>query len=236
MNRLAIAAVGLALMVGVVGLACGGGQEEPPEVPPQGIRATIPAEVPQIEEARLRQLTLEPADLPPGFELQNEDVAEEGGTIHYIAHYMNEQISPEDFVRADVPITIDVLVFLFDDEASSTAFFTTLQSSSSDALGEYTQVLRRRPEEDLGVEQKGVQAAHLQIEGLGDDSLAWQVSETVRFPDTDTDTKFVDATVCIRRGRAVGMVDIGMVDRPPPTADIETLAAKLDQHLAMALR
>lgn len=212
-------------------------QEEYPIVPPSGIRATIPAEFPEIEEARLRQLALEPADLPAGFELQYEDAMEEEGVIFYVAHYFNEQVSSdEELLEADVPLTIDVVVVLFDDEAASVALYKTLESMSPEDFIQYTQTQRHWSAEDLGFEQVDVQVVRVPFREFGDGTLAWQTSETVRHPETDTQLTFVDVAVCIRRGRALAMVDIGRGGQPAPTADVETLAAKLDERLAIALR
>lgn len=238
MKFLAIAAVGLALVVGVVGSACGGAQEEPPVVPPKGIHVTVPAEFPQSEETRLKQLALQPADLPAGLELQFEDAEEEEGAIWYIGHYAvanEESLSFDDgLVKASGPVTIDVFVGLFDEERSAIAFLTTIQSMSSDDLVRYTQTQSHWPSEDLGFKQEKVEAWTIPFARFGDGSFAWQVSETVRHVETDTEIAFVDVSVTIRRGRALGMVDIGTLNQPPETADVEGLAAKLDQRLATA--
>jgi hypothetical protein len=245
MRRLAFAVLGLALVVGIVlGSACGGAQEEPsvvppqeePPVPPEGFHVTVPAEIPQSEEATLRQLALEPADLPPGLELQYEDAGEEEGAIWYLAHYANvEGLSFDDgLTKASGPVTIDVVVFLFDEERSAIGFLTTMQSMSSDDLVQYTQTQSHWPGEDLGLEQEKVEASIIPFARFGDDSLAWQVAETVRQVKTDTEMALIDVSVAIRRGRAVGLVDIGTLNQPPNTADLEALAAKLDERLATA--
>ncbi len=238
MRRLGIVAVGLALVVGIVGLACGNAQDdEPPVVPPPGIRATIPAEFPDIEEARLKQLALGRDDLPPGFELEYEDATEEEDAILYVAHYVNQQISSdEDFLEASGPVTLDVMVVLFDDEGGTRRFFQQFESMSSEDLVSYTQTQRHWSAEDLGMEQGEVQAELATLRTFGDESVAWQVSEVTRDAETDTQWTTVDLSVCMRRGRAVGMIDVGALGTPPQKQAVEALAAKLDSRLEVGLR
>ena len=237
MRRLGIMAVGLALVVGMAGSACGNAQDAPPVVPPPGIRATVPAEFPDIEEARLRQLALEPDDLPPDFALAYEDATEEEGAITYVAHYFNQQISSdEELLEARGPASIDVMVVLFEDEGGSRRFFQEFASLSSEDLVRYTQTQSHWSAEDLGMEQGEVQAELAALRTFGDESVAWQVYETIRHAETDTELITVDLSVCMRRGRAVGMIDIGAIGAPPEKQAVEALAAKLESRLAVGLR
>jgi hypothetical protein len=216
--------------------ACGGGQQESPVVPPKGIHVTVPADFPQSEEATLRQFALEPADLPPGLQLQYEDASDVQDGISYVAHYATtEGLSfDEGLAKASGPVTLDVSVVLYDHAPTASAFFRTLRSMSLDDVVQYTRTQSHWSAEDLGWVQEGVQADNFSIQRYGDDSFAWMVSETVRHPEMDTEMTIVDVSVYIRRGRAIGMVDIGTLNEPPETADLEALAAKLDQRLAKA--
>jgi hypothetical protein len=241
------------LLAAVLVTRCGGGSDQrsptvpptgvqatidqsTPLVPPPGIRMTIPAAFPSTDKARLQQLALDKENLPDGFVLQYEDAGKnEGqglGGIYYIAHYTNDANyqsagSMEEFLSLRGPLNIDILVSLFDTEAISSAFFTQYASMSADDLIAYTRTQKHWPAEETTLVQIGVDASIVPFRAFGEGTFAFQTTERVRDSESAFEASFVDYSVLIKRGRVVAMVDIGALEEPAATADVESLVERL---------
>lgn len=213
----------------------------PTVVPPAGVHLTIPTDFPPTDKARLEQLALQQSDLPDGFALQYEDANEFQGGIEYIAHYVNVpkyQSAPSDkeFLSLRGPLNIDIEVDLFDTEAASSEVFAQLASMSVDDMIARVRTQKHWSAESTTLVQVGVDASIVPFRAFGEGTFACQTVERVRDSESAVEASFVDYMVYMKRGRAIALVDIGALEEPAATADVESLVEKFDQRLIVAFR
>ncbi len=213
----------------------------PTVVPPAGVRLTIPTDFPPTDKARLEQLALQQSDLPDGFALQYEDANEIQGGIDYVAHYTNvpkyqSATSDKEFLSLRGPLNIDIFVSLFDTEASSNEVFAQVASMSVDDLIASVRTQKHWSAQATTFVQTGVDASIVPFRAFGEGTFACQTVERVKDSASGEEATFVDYMVYIKRGRAVAMVDIGALEEPAATADVESLVERFDQRLIVAFR
>jgi len=193
---------------------------------------TTPQE--QDLEAKLREIALHAEDLRPGFVLDYDQPEVAQGVVMYVAHYTNHELTDQQLLQGVDMASVDVWVAMFDDEAAAVEFLATLAQVTEEQMIQYTQEQRHWPAGQLGFEQVGVKAQRIQFPKVADQTVTWQVSETVRFTDTGDEITYVDATITFRRGRVVAGVDAGATQGPPPLAELQELAFKQDIRILQA--
>ena len=191
----------------------------------------------QDVEAKLREIVLHAEDLRPGFVLDYDQPEVVPNAVMYVAHYTNHTLTDQQLLEGVDVGSVDIWLAMFDDDATAVEFLATYAGVTEEEMIQYTQQQRQWPtgQPSRDFEQVAVKAQRLDLAKVADQSVSWQVSETVRFTGTGAEIAFVDASILFRRGRVVAAVDVGATQGPPPLAELTQLAFKQDIRISQAL-
>lgn len=235
-------AVALALVAVplVVGVGCGGGDDEGPSA------TTVPTDRPTLE-AMLRSVALTLDDLPPGFALQeeaftdNEEAAETdpegkqaalarlnewGRLLGYSASYM----------------TNDPLgTFISGGTASVNVSLSIFQTPEGAAAGiEWGREIAADPSQSIALFPGviSIEGEPMSFSSIGDETLAARFTGTLRPEgvELEVDVDFIAHLVAIRRDRATAYIIVGAIGGAEPGQEVEDIIRTLDVRLAQALQ
>ena len=226
----------------VVGVGCGGGDEEGPSA------TTVPTDRPTLE-AMLGSVALTLADLPAGFVLEepgevftdNEEAAETdpegkqaalarldgwGRLLGYEASYMtNDPMGT--FIRGGTAlVTVSLNIF---------------QTSEGAAAGiEWGRGVVDDPGQSIALFPGviSLEGESMSFPSIGDETLAATFTGTLRPEDQEleVDVDFVAHMVAIRRGRGTAHIIVAAIGGATPGQEVEDIIRTLDERLAQALQ
>ena len=237
-------AVALALVAVplVVGVGCGGGDEEGPSA------TTVPTDRPTLE-AMLRSVALTLDDLPAGFVLQepgevftdNEEAAETdpegkqaalarfnewGRLLGYEASYMTNDPLGTFINGGTALVTVSLNIF---------------ETSEGAAAGiEWGRGIAADPGQSIALFPGviSIEGEPMSFPSIGDETLAAQFTGTLRPEDADieVDVDFIAHLAAIRQGRATAHIVVGAIGGATPGQEVEDIIRTLDERLAQALQ
>jgi hypothetical protein len=235
-------AVALALVAVplVVGVGCGGGDEEGPSA------TTVPTDRPTLE-AMLRSVALTLDDLPAGFVLEgeeftdNEEAAETDpeGKQAALAR-LNEWERLLGYGASYM--TNDPLgTFINGGTASVTVSLSIFQTSEGAAAGlEWGREIAADPSQSIALFPGviSIEGEPMSFPSIGDETLAARFTGTLRPEgvELEVDVDFIAHLVAIRRDRATAHIIVGAIGGATPGQEVEDIIRTLDERLAQALQ
>jgi hypothetical protein len=234
------AALAFIAVTPVVGVGCGGGDEEGPSA------TTVPTDRPTLE-AMLRTIAPTAEDLPAGFVLQeeaftdNEEAAETdaegkqaalarfnewGRLLGYDATYMTNDPLGTFISGGTALVTVSLNIF---------------QTSEGAAAGmEWGREVAADPSQSPSMFPGviSIEGESMSFPDIGDETLAARFIGTLRPEDMEfeVDVDFVAHLVAIRRDRATAHIIVGAIGGATPGQEVEDIIRTLDQRLAQALQ
>ncbi|KPK22072.1 MAG: hypothetical protein AMJ76_00905 [Dehalococcoidia bacterium SM23_28_1] len=239
-----LTAVALALLAvpAVLGVGCGGGDEEGPSA------TAVPVDRPTLE-AMLGSVALTLADLPAGFVLEepgevftdNEEAAETdpegkqaalarfndwGRLLGYEATYMTNDPLGTFINGGTALVSVSLNIF---------------QTAEGAAAGiEWGRQVAADPSQSPGLFPGviAIEGETMSFPTVGDETLAARFNGTLRPEDAEfeVDVDFVAHLVAIRRGRATAHIIVAAIGGATPGQEVEDIIRTLDQRLAQALQ
>jgi len=253
MVRLA-ALLGAFGVVAVVLAACGGGDEDEPT--PAG--ATSPAAAPigptaeerAAAEPLLKAAALLAEDLPEGFTFAEErfvtneqSIAEQlnysgaptledlnrwGQILEYEVTYSREVPS----IPTDATLYLEVTTSLYRDSAGADENFEFVRRQTTDP--EYAEAQEQESAE-AGQDIRDVEISPISFASVGEDRMAFELRFTTYNSSLGKDLNYVAQLIGVRRGRAIGTLQVLAVGSPHAVEELEDLAHTLDERMKAAL-
>jgi len=234
------AALAFIAVTPVVGIGCGGGDEEGPSA------TATPVDRPTLE-AMLKTIAPTAEDLPAGFVLQeeaftdNEEAAETdpegkqaalarfnewGRLLGYDATYMTNDPLGTFISGGTALVTVSLNIF---------------QTSEGAAAGmEWGREVAADPSQSPSLFPGviSIEGEPMSFPSIGDETLAATFAGTLRPEDMEfeVDVDFVAHLVAIRRDRATAHIIVGAIGGATPGQEVEDIIRTLDQRLAQALQ
>jgi hypothetical protein len=236
-------AVALALVAVplVVGVGCGGGDEEGPSA------TTVPVDRPTLE-ATLSSMTLTLDDLPSGFVLEepgevftdNEEAAETdpegkqaalarldgwGRLLGYDATYMTNDPLGTFMSGGTALVTVSLSIFQTSEGAAAGMEWGREVAADPSSSGLFPGVI-------------SIEGEPMSSPSIGDETLAARFTGTLRPEgvEFEVDVDFVAHLVAIRRGRATAHIIVAAIGGATPGQEVEDIIRILDERLAQALQ
>jgi hypothetical protein len=233
------AALAFIAVTPVVGVGCGGGDEEGPSA------TTVPTDRPTLE-AMLRTIAPTAEDLPAGFVLQeeaftdNEEAAETdaegkqaalarynewGRLLGYDATYMTNDPLGTFISGGTALVTVSLNIFQTSEGAAAGMEWGREVAADPSSSGLFPGVI-------------SIEGESMSFPDIGDETLAARFIGTLRPEDMEleVDVDFIAHLVAIRRDRATAHIVVGAIGGATPGQEVEDIIRILDQRLAQALQ
>jgi hypothetical protein len=201
-------------------------------------------------EPLLRAASLRAEDLPEGFTFAEErfvtneqSIAEQldypgaptlddlnrwGQILEYEATYNREVPS----ILTGATLSLKETTVLYRDSAGADENFEVVRQHTTDP--EYAKAQERKSAEE-GQEMRDVEISPISFAKVAEDRMAFELTFTAYTSDLGKDLNYVAQLIGIRRGRAIGLIQVLAVGSPHPLEEVEDLARTLDERMKDAL-